>query len=155
MKLFRKRLIPEEMIELKKDRVLYRDSNILITKWEAIRPKIDLHHGISCYFLSEGYKVSKFYSVDNTLLYWYCDIIIYQYNATEDCYIFTDLLADVIIYPDGFVKVVDMDELAEMFEKDGLEKYQVCACLRQLNTLLQIIYSGKFKELQKKLEEWE
>lgn len=155
MRVFRKRLIPEELIELKKDKVVYSDSNILITRWEAIRPKTDLHHGVSCYFLEEGYKVSKFYSHDNTVMYWYCDIISYEYNKLNDCYVFTDLLADVIIYPDGFVKVVDMDELAVAFEKNSLKKEQVCACLHQLHTLLEVIYSGKFKELQKKLEEWE
>ena len=58
--LYRKRLIPDECILLKDDILLYRDEDILVTKWNTIRPKKDLHHGMSCYFLKKGIKVSKF-----------------------------------------------------------------------------------------------
>lgn len=37
--LYRKRLIPNECILLKDDILLYRDEEILITKWNTIRPK--------------------------------------------------------------------------------------------------------------------
>ena len=58
--LYRKRLIPEECILLNKDILLYRDEHILVTKWQTIRPKKDLDHGTSCYFLDKGWKVSRF-----------------------------------------------------------------------------------------------
>src|SRR5574344_2072196 len=90
--LFRKRIIPEECVQLEGDTILYMDDEIIVTKWNALKPKKDLHHGYSCYFLKEGYKVSKFYTVDNALMYWYCDIIDYEYNEADNTYIFTDLL---------------------------------------------------------------
>ena len=37
--LYRKRLIPDEIIELKDDKILFRDENYVITKWNTIRPK--------------------------------------------------------------------------------------------------------------------
>lgn len=60
----------------------------------------------------------------------------------------TDLLADVILYPDGFVKVVDLDELAEAFEKRLLSEELLKKALRQTNQLLTLIYSGGFSSLQ-------
>lgn len=119
IQLFRKRLIPEEIVELKDDKIIKRNQNIIITKWKTLKPRTDFSHGISCYFLDKGIKVSKFIKADESLYYWYCDIIKTDYIEQEQKYIFTDLLADVVIMPDGFVKVLDLDELAEA-TKQGL-----------------------------------
>ena len=70
-------------------------------------------------------------------------------------YIFTDLLADVVIMPDGFVKVLDLDELAEATKQGLLSSEELQLSLIQLNKLLQCIYDQKFRELQKVLEEIE
>ena len=145
--LYRKRLIPLECVPLKDDTILKWDENIILTKWNALKPKKDLHHGYSCYFLKEGYKVSKFYTADNTLLYWYCDIVDFEKSTTEDALIVTDLLADVIIYPDGFVKVVDIDEMVTCLDEDLITLEQLKHSLTQLDKLLKIIYSDKFDTL--------
>ena len=150
--LFRKRLIPEECIELKDDIIIYMDENIIVTKWHALKPKKDLHHGLSCYFLKEGYKISKFYTQDNKLLYWYCDIVDYTYSEIDNTYVFTDLLADVIIYPDGFVKVVDLDEFVEALDTDKLSIETLKLALVRLNNLLDLIYADKFEKLQSEIE---
>lgn len=154
-KLFRKRLIPDECLELKDDTVLFRDEQILVTKWNTIRPKKTLHHGYSCYFLTEGVKVSKFYDRDNRLISWYCDIVTHSYDACADAYLFTDLLADVIVYPDGQVRVVDLDELADALEENLLAPELLQSALRQLDWLLSRIYSGGFRRLQETLETYE
>lgn len=150
--LFRKRIIPEECIPLKDDEILYFDENVIVTKWKTLHPKKDLDHGFSCYFLKEGYKVSKFLLRDNSLLYWYCDIIDYEYRADKNEYIFTDLLADVLVYPDGFVKVVDLDEFEEALEDGTITFDDVKKALRSLDSLLKIIYDGKFNTLQDEIE---
>lgn len=145
--LFRKRLIPEECIPLKDDQILLCNDTCIVTSWMALHPKKDLHHGYSCYFLKEGYKVSKFYKHDGSLLYWYCDIVNYNYNAEQNSLLVTDLLADVIIYPDGFVKVVDLDELVEALNENKITNEELKESLLKLNRLLEIIYQGKFHEL--------
>lgn len=150
--LYRKRIIPEECILLKDDVVIERNEDVIITKWTTLNPKVTLHHGCSCYFLKEGYKISKFYRADNSLLYWYCDIVDYDYNAQTDTYVITDLLADVIISPEGIVKVVDLDEIAQALETAKITPQQVSICLYRLNSLLDIIYKDKFDILQSKLE---
>ncbi len=153
--LYRKRIIPNECILLKDDEILMWDDNIIVTRWKALKPKKDLHHGYSCYFLKEGYKVSKFYRQDNTLMYYYCDIITHEYHASENRLVVTDLLADVIIYPDGFVKVVDLDEMVPALECGGISMNELKKALLSCNALLSLIYDGKLPELTKHIESFE
>ncbi|MDE6212731.1 MAG: DUF402 domain-containing protein, partial [Lachnospiraceae bacterium] len=81
-----------------------------------------------------------------------CDIVDYDYDEKTDTYVITDLLADVIIYPDGFVKVVDIDELATARDAGLLNDEMLKKSLLTLNHLLQIIYDGGFEDLQHPLE---
>ncbi len=150
--LYRKRLIPEECILLKDDVVLYRDEDVIVTAWHSLKPRKDLHHGYSCYYLKEGFKVSKFYQEDGSLLYWYCDIVDYTYEETTDTYITTDLLADVLIYPDGFVKVVDIDELVTALEQNLISESLLKKSLLRLNHLLTLIYDGRFETMKQQIE---
>ena len=150
--LYRKRLIPEECILLKDDVILYRDDRIIVTSWHSLKPRKDLHHGYSCYYLDKGIKVSKFYRPDNTLLYWYCDIVDYDYSPDTDAYVVTDLLADVIVYPDGFVKVVDLDELVTALESGLLSEGLLKKSLLRIDALLKIIYGNSFSALQEPID---
>lgn len=150
MDIYRKRLLPEELIKLN-DTIITQNENVIVTKWEVIRPRPDFDHGCSCYFLKEGFKVSKFIRSDGSLKCWYCDIITYEQNKAGD-YIFIDLLADVILTEGEPVQVVDLDELADAFEQNLITKEQMNQALRQLNALLTLIYEGRFGECQKMLE---
>lgn len=152
--LYRKRLIPDECVLLKDDTVLHRNEHIIVTGWNSIKPRKDLHHGYSCYYLTEGIKVSRFYKEDNSLLFWYCDIVDYDYNETTDTYVVTDLLADVVIYPDGFVKVVDLDELVTARDSGILSEDMLKKALIRLDHLLKVIYAGDFPNLQKPTEDY-
>ncbi|MCD7834967.1 MAG: DUF402 domain-containing protein [Lachnospiraceae bacterium] len=155
IRLYRKRIIPEECLLLDEDHILYADREIIITKWHTIRPKKTLHHGYSCYFMERGYKVSKFYDHENNLISWYCDIIEYEYREKENSYIFTDLLVDVIVYPDGFVRVVDLDELADAARDHQITEEQMQRALRRTDKLLSVIYKGAFGKLQQYIEDAE
>lgn len=150
-KLYRKRIIPPECIQLKDDIIIKKNENIIVTKWNTLNPKLTFHHGCSCYFLKEGYKVSKFYQLDNSLLYWYCDIVDFKYDKEENALTVIDLLADVIVYPQGFVKVMDLDELADALEHGLISEEQLKLSLRRLNNLLTLIYKDKFDHLQAEL----
>ena len=154
LKIYRKRLIPEECILLKDDIILCRTDDLIITKWNTLKPRRDFHHGYSCYYLKPGYKVSKFYREDNTPLYWYCDIVDYTYQEAENALIVTDLLADVIVYPDGYIKVLDLNELAIALEKNLCEPQVITQALRKLDSLLNLIYDDKFDMLSADIEKW-
>ena len=154
LRLYRKRIIPEECVFLKDDVLLYRDNDVIITKWNTLHPKKTLSHGYSCYFLERGFKVSKFYDHEDQLISWYCDIIQTEKTSEDgiDTYIFTDLLADVVVYPDGRVRVVDLDELADAQRDRLITPEELQAALRHLDRLLTIIYKGAFDTLQKYID---
>lgn len=153
--LYRKRLVPMECVELKDDVIVYQDADRIVTVWNTLKPKKEFSHGISYYVMNEGIKVSKFYRDDNSLTYIYVDIIDTEYNKEEDKFIFTDLIADVIVNEDGNYRVVDLDELADAFKSDIISKDYLVASLNRLNNLLLSIYSGSFKEYVKFVERFE
>ena len=155
LQLYRKRLILDECILLKDDIIVKQTEELVITSWNTLNPKIAFSHGCSCYFLNEGFKISKFYRQDGSLLYWYCDIVEYARDEQAHTLTATDLLADVIVYPDGRIKVVDLDELAQAFDTGLLTAPQLSAALRQLDHLLTYIYKDKFDQLQAQLESLE
>lgn len=155
MKLFRRRFLPDELTELKDDKILSSSEKVLITSWNVLKPRNDIANGISAYFMELGIKVSKIYNADGELVYWYCDIIEPQIDKEKQTYVFHDLLIDVLIYPDGYTKVVDMDEFADMVEQGILSQELSLKTLRRTDYLLQLIYSGRFTELTDCIEDAE
>lgn len=154
MNIYRKRIIPDECILLKDDIILAETDETIVTKWKTLKPRRDFHHGYSCYFFKDGYKVSKFLREDGSLLYWYCDIVDYAYNEKEDTLVVTDLLVDVVIYPDGYVRVLDIDELAVALEKKLCEPELITQALIRLDNLLKLIYEDKFDKLSSYINKW-
>lgn len=147
--------MPDECINLKDDKIVHIDENVIITSWETFRPKAEFSHGVSYYVIDEGFKISKFYRKDNTLAYIYCDIISTEHDATTDTYIFTDLLADVIIENDGRVRVVDLEELGDALTSGIISADLLSEALHKLNDLLGCIYDGTFKDYLNVLERYE
>jgi len=139
-KLFRVRYMPYEIVELFSDRILFRDNRYLITSWEPIHPRNDIKSGISCVFLDEGWKISAMKDAQGNIT-WYCDIVDIRYDAEEDALYFHDLLVDVVLRKDSRLEVLDLDELAEAFEKGLITKEQLVLALKRCNSLLQKIYS--------------
>lgn len=153
IRLFRKRYLPSELVELKDDIILLRSDNLIITEWNVLKPRKDIAHGLSAYFTELGVKVSKVYSETDELVYWYCDIV--DLEIKEDAYIFTDLLVDVLVYPDNHVEVLDLDEFADISEENVISKETCLKILRRTNALLQRIYTGRFSELTRYIDEIE
>lgn len=145
--LLRKRLIPNETVKLTTDEVIYIQGDIIVTKWKPIRPRTDIGGGESCYLLHKGIKVSRFYDSKGSFKYWYCDIISVFYDDENNEYIFTDLLADVVVYADGFVKVLDIDELVEALDNGLISNEELKKALANLASLLDIVYSKRLYEL--------
>ena len=153
LKLYRKRFIPDEIVDLKNDRIVYHEGDMLITEWDVLHPKANFSHGISCYYMDQGWKISKFLNKKKELVYYYCDIIETSYLEEENAYLFTDLLADVIVYPNGAVEVVDLDELSDALEAGVITIREIKQALRTLDALLKVIYSGGLPKLIHFMEE--
>ena len=147
LSLYRRRLIPDECILLKDDILLEANDDHILTKWNTLKPKEFLHHGDSCYYLNKGVKVSRFYTEDNFLICWYCDIVSYEWKEEKTALLTTDLLLDVLVYPDGSIKLLDMDELALAHAQKLISDELLQTSLMTANRLLNEIYEGKFHDL--------
>ena len=143
--LYRRRFIPDEIKLLKDDKILYLDDDLIITSWTTLKPRSDFASGISAYYRKEGFKISRHYGADGTFTRWYCDIIAESKN--EDGLVFSDLLIDVVIFPDGTVRVVDLDEAADALEQKLITAEMLSRALRSTDKLLSYIHQGRFSEL--------
>ena len=150
--LYRKRFIPDELIALKDDKILKLEDNLLITSWKTLNPKTDFAGGISAFFIDKGWKVSKVIDCQGNLKYWYCDIIDCIIDDETNSFTYEDLLFDVVVYPNGNLKVLDCDEAAEAKEKGLITEAQLLRGLRSMNELLYTIYHGRFDRLQAVVE---
>ena len=152
--LYRKRLIPDECICLNNDDIIVQNDTQIITTWKTLHPKNEFAKGISYYVINKGWKISKFYNIQNELVYIYCDIIDTFYDEQIDSYTFTDLLADVIVENNGDVKVIDLDELAIALKSDIISSQLIATALFQLDDLLKTIYSGGLEQYIKVLDQY-
>ncbi|MDP4182789.1 MAG: DUF402 domain-containing protein [Bacillota bacterium] len=142
--ILRKRFIPFETVDISGDELVYRDDALIITKWKVIKPRTDIDRGVSFAFLKDGYKISRFYNPSGNFVYWYCDIIEVEYDEEKDTYTLVDLLVDVKIFPDGQVRILDIDEISEALDENIITKEQASNALKKLDNLLKIIYDGEF-----------
>ena len=145
--LYRKRYIPLEIKSLNDDEILLVTDDVIVTNWNTFKPNKDPSKGASHTFLNEGYKISKFMKDNGETVYYYCDIINSEYQKEKNTWIFTDLLVDVKIYPSGFVEVVDVGEVAEALDSGLINEETVKELLVKLDKLLEIVYSGKWKDM--------
>ena len=144
MKMYRKRFIPNEIIDISGDEVLERNENVIVTRWKPIKPREDIGGGISYTFLKRGYKISKIFDNNGKFIYWYCDIIEYAYDKEKDEYVLIDLLADVKIYPNGDYEVLDFDELSTAIDNNLITEKQLLNAIKSVNTLIEMIHNRMF-----------
>ncbi|NMB33405.1 MAG: DUF402 domain-containing protein [Clostridium sp.] len=140
----RKRYIPSEEIDITGDTLVFRDKDLLITKWKPIRKRTDISRGVSFTFLKEGYKISKFFGAFGEFIYWYCDIINVLYDEVQDKYTLTDLLLDVKVLPDERIEVLDADELSYALKNGIITTEEACESLYILDKILKMAYGGQF-----------
>ena len=93
----------------------------------------------------KGIKISKIFDKFGNFKHWYCDIIKHEYIKKEDKYIVTDLLVDVVVYPDGHYEVLDLEELDEALKENLISLEVKEEALDKLNSLLDVIKKGEFE----------
>ncbi len=146
--LYRRRFIPNELIQLKDDIILVMEKDLIITKWVTLHPRKDIARGISAFYLDKGIKVSKIFDKQDQLVYWYCDIIQTKTENEKNTVIIEDLLIDVILDNDGNVRIMDLDELADALDQQLITQQEATYALRTLHYLLNIISNNQFNLLQ-------
>ena len=142
----RKRYIPDEVISLTNDTIYYVSDELIVTGWRAIRTRPDISGGFSAYYPKLGIKASKLFDGDGRLLYWYNDIS--ELSFVGKNINFTDLLIDLVVYPDNSIRILDLDEFAEAVEKNYITKEQEVKALNSFHVLLDYIYNDEYSLLQ-------
>ena len=66
----------------------------------------------------------------------------------ENSIIALDLLADVVIYPDGKIRLLDLDELSDAFEQKLIDEKQLKTALHSLGNLMDAIYENSISALE-------
>ncbi|HCC07716.1 MAG TPA: DUF402 domain-containing protein [Clostridiales bacterium] len=146
MTLLRKRYIPNEVIDISSDEILYVDDELLVSKWVPIHKRDDdIKEGIAYLYIKRGFKIAKRYNGQGELKHYYCDIMQVEVDEEKKVYTEIDLLVDVVVYPDGRVMVLDLDELVDAREQGLITETQLLYALSRANELLNIIYQGKFE----------
>lgn len=142
IKLYRRRLVPNENILLKDDVVIMNNENYIVTKWNVLKPRTDFDNGYSIYDFENNIKATKQFLGDKFIGY-YFDII----NLDKDGhnYYVIDLLVDVIIR-DNIIKVVDLDEFQEAMGKGLITPEKMCEALKITNDLLCELYENSTKK---------
>ena len=142
MKIYRKRYIPNEIVDISNDRVILLNEELMITEWIPINPRSDMSYGKSYTFFNKGWKISKFLNENKELICWYCDII--ETHVENDEYTLTDLLVDIKIYPNGEYEVLDLDELDEAVSHGLISEDKKEEALEKMNELLEVIKRREF-----------
>jgi len=153
--LYRRRFIPSETIPLKDDIILVYEKDLIITKWLTLHPRKDIASGISAFYLDRGIKVSKIFDKNGNLVYWYCDIIQSKIDTDKNTVIIEDLLIDIILYNDGSMRIMDLDELADALEQGLISQAEATYALRTLDHLLKMIRDKSFRTLQEPVNQVE
>jgi predicted RNA-binding protein associated with RNAse of E/G family len=137
-KRYKKKLFPPAIIDISSDILYFFNKELMVTGWapEVDDPTEGVASVISFIFLEKGFQISKKFDKNNTFLYWYCDIIDVESDQENNIYTITDLVVDVVVYPDNYVRIIDLDELANLIEQDGLDKKLLLKALRNLDNLL-------------------
>lgn len=142
MKIFRKRYIPDEIVDISSDKVLLLNDELMVTEWLPINPRSDMSYGKSYTFFKKGWKISQFLDANKELICWYCDII--ETHIENDEYTLTDLLVDIKIYPNGEYEILDLDELDDAVNQGLIDEAKKEEALRKMNELLEVIKRGEF-----------
>lgn len=92
-------------------------------KWLSILPQNDF------------YCITAMLNKENHILLWYIDMIANQGIDPDGIPYFDDLYLDLVVYPNGTIKVDDMDELEEALAVNDITQEQFNLAIRTSNKL--------------------
>ena len=149
--LYRRRFIPDECVHLTKDTLWLVSEDLILTSWHVIRPRNDISGGISAFYPRLGFRISKVFAPDHSLVHWYNDIC--KVELQDHKILYTDLLLDVLVKPDGSIRLLDADEYADALSAGLLTTEDAAAAMRGLQRLMDAIHDGSFVKFTEPIEE--
>lgn len=92
-------------------------------KWLSILPQNDF------------YCITAMMNTNDDILLWYIDMIADQGIDADNVPYFDDLYLDLVVYPNGTIKVDDMDELVEALSQKDITEEQFNLAIHTSNKL--------------------
>ena len=92
-------------------------------KWLSILPQNDF------------YCITAMMNANDEILLWYIDMIAEQGIDTDCVPYFDDLYLDLVVYPNGIIKVDDMDELVDALSQKDITEDQFNLAISTSNKL--------------------
>ena len=142
--IIRKRLIPDEEVDISGDELISFDGKTLVTRWLPIKPRPDIGWGQSVTDLEQGVKVSAVFDREGDFRHWYWDVV--KADFDEDCrrLVIKDMLLDVVVKPDMTFSVLDEDELERALGEGMLTEAEAQETRQKAARVIELVKSGDF-----------
>ena len=108
VKIIKHKLCPYESQDITNDHWHHISEDLLISTWNPVESEMQVASVLSIFELSKGVQISKKFNAQGQLKYWYCDLIAARYE--DEALHITDLILDLVIFPDGVLQVIDVSE---------------------------------------------
>ena len=124
----------------------FKDSGIKVTVPSGYTVIDNNYKLLEFYDYSKKIKLSTFFNPKNEIIEWYFDIAV-EIGKENDVLYEDDLYLDVLVKPDGKIKLLDEDELKNALDKFEItyEEYQMA--YDEANKLIKMI-DGKIEQLR-------
>ncbi len=148
MKIFKQKFIPEKIYDISDDEVIFFNNEFMITSWEATNSEMGVKKALSLTSFSNGYQISKKFNKENEFMYWYCDIVKAWHDREKNEIWIQDLIADVILFPDKALQVIDLPELVEARKNGLITEVLFQECHKSILSLVSSVIHGNFPPQQ-------
>lgn len=111
--LLKHKLLPQCTEDITEDEILFFNNDYLVTQWKAKSSNMNIASALSVVSVEHGIQISKKYDKDKKFCYWYCDIVKTKWTPESSCFEITDLLVDVVVFPDNELRMIDLDEFTQ------------------------------------------
>ncbi|PIQ25588.1 hypothetical protein COW36_21330 [bacterium (Candidatus Blackallbacteria) CG17_big_fil_post_rev_8_21_14_2_50_48_46] len=130
----KQKLHPVREVNLSGDTWLHQDEHLCVSYWHLPRTESDqVAHTLTLTIFDEAIQIHSKHNAAGERLYWYCDLL--EVKRDEGGWHLTDLLLDVVVFPDGSTRMLDLGELAEALEEGGIHPQQAAQALRLAETI--------------------
>lgn len=142
--LLKHKLVPQGTVDITNDKILFFDGNFLVTQWKPENSNMNISSAISLVSIKDGYQISKKFDSNNKFVYWYCDIVKTKWTKETSCLEITDLIIDLVVFPNYQVNCIDLDELTDAKEKGLISSMDFNWAKESSLKLLQKVIEGEF-----------
>lgn len=120
-KLLKHKLVPPSSEDISGDEVLYFDLDFLVTRWKPAKSNMNIGAAVSLLCVKSGVQISKKYNREGKFVYYYCDMVKTHWDPETETFEVTDLIADLIVFPDSELRLIDLEEFQEAYQSKVID----------------------------------